>query len=264
MPEGGNLESLVCVTQMQRGPKWHIPCDMNIFLFTRDMEEPNDADLYDAQDEDTYLIHGRTLRKLDEIEVASDLVVSVLDAMAIVLGLLWAIEVTTALSDASGGALKVLWGFDGTYDAVPSPSDSTWLLHVLELVEWKVLRTVLSTAAHVPRIYYRYFEVPKAGNVNRTIFDGSAAKVHWAKPGRMGLPTMAVIIEVLSMLPHATYVCDDIRNWFHVIPLPEGVKHLFSCTVKEDPQDRIFELNTTPMGTPHAPRHAQICARAFF
>ena len=106
------------------------------------MEEPNDADIYDAQDEETYPIYGRTGRKLDEIEVASDLVVSVLDTMAIVLGLLWAIEVTTALSDASGGALKVLWGFDGTYDAIPSPSDSTWLLHFLELVEWKVLRTV--------------------------------------------------------------------------------------------------------------------------
>ena len=224
------------------------------------MEEPNDADMYDAQDEETYPIYGRsTERKLDEIEVASDLVISVLQTMATILGLVWAIEVTTALNDSSGSALKALWAWDGTYDDVPSPSEAVWLKHVLQLVSWGVLRAVLKTAPHVGRIYYRYFEIPKAGNVNRTIFDGSAAKVHWGTPGRMGLPTMAAIIEVLSMLPHATYVCADIRNWFHVIPLPEGVKHLFSCTVKDDPERRVFELNTTPMGTPHAPRHAQIC-----
>lgn len=222
------------------------------------MEELCDADVYDAQDEETYPIYGRGERKLDDIEVASDLVVPMIKTMAFALGLVWAIDVTTALSDQSGSSLLSLWGFDGTYDATPIPSDG-WLKHFLQLVKWEVLRTVPKIAPHIPRIYYRYFEVPKAGNVNRTIFDGSSAKTHWDKPGRMGLPTMAAVIEVLTMLPHATYVCADIRNWFHVIPLPEGVKHLLSCTVKDDPEGRIFELNTTPMGTPHAPRHAQIC-----
>ena len=152
------------------------------------MEEPNDADMYDAQDEETYPIYGRsTERQLDEIEVASDLVISVLQTMATILGLVWAIEVTTALNDSSGSALKALWAWDGTYDEVPSPSEAVWLKHVLQLVSWGVLRTVLKTAPHAGRIYYRYFEIPKAGNVNRTIFDGSAAKVHWGTPGRMGL-----------------------------------------------------------------------------
>ena len=73
------------------------------------MEEPNDADLDDAQDKETYPIYGRsTERKLDVIEVASDLVISVMQTMATVLGLVWAMEVTTAQNDSSGSALKAL------------------------------------------------------------------------------------------------------------------------------------------------------------
>ena len=54
------------------------------------MEEPCDADVCDAQDEETYPIYGRGERKLDDIEVASDLIISMMGKMALVLGLVWA------------------------------------------------------------------------------------------------------------------------------------------------------------------------------
>jgi len=150
-------------------------------------------------------------------------------------------------------------GFLGTYDTVPMPSGAEWAEHIAQLVEWKVLRKLVFPP-HLPRIYFRYFEIPKSGNVNRTIFDGSWAKLHWSKPGRVGMPTIAVIMEVLSMMPNAVFVVSDIRSWFHVIPLPEAVRRLFSVTLEGDDPGVLYELNVTPMGHPACCRHAQICA----
>jgi len=221
------------------------------------MEEPSDDAAYDMSDGPWF--HEQ--RDLDVIEVAGDLKTGQLKALALALGLTWAIDVALALEDKekTGAAFLALWGFLGTYDNSPMPSDAEWAMHIGQLVAWGVLRKLVNPP-HVPRIYFRYFEVPKSGNVNRTIFDGSWAKTHWSKPGRVGLPTVAITMEVLSMLPNAVFVCSDIRSWFHVIPLPEAVRRLFSVTLEGDPDGVIYELNVTPMGHPACCRHAQICA----
>jgi len=153
-----------------------------------EMEEPSDEAVYDMQDGPWF--HRE--RDLDVIEVAGDLKTGQLKAFALALGLAWAIDVALALDDQerTGAAFLSLWGFLGTYDTVPMPSGQEWAAHIGLLVKWKVLRKLINPP-HVPRIYFRYFEVPKSGNVNRTIFDGSWAKLHWSKPGRVGLPTVS-------------------------------------------------------------------------
>ena len=194
--------------------------------------------------------HRVGMRPLDKINVAAKLNLKALSTISLVQEHGWAHLCVASLLNAKSFLSMIK--LDPLGDSCGDQSHEQWMPHLQELREADVLDHV-RIPHKVPRVFLRYFEVEKTKSLSRSIVDGTPLNQLCEKPHPINLPSIEEIIYALSWFPSGIVVTGDIRHWFHHIPLPDGIRNIFSIKCAK----QVFELKVLPMGFSWAPYIAQ-------
>lgn len=128
-----------------------------------------------------------------------------------------------------------------------------YVVSLKKLERMKVL-TKLAAIDHTKRLFFSYFEVPKASRVKaRAIGNCKRMATHFGPPRRMRLITPNDIFKLLRFFRNPKFAELDFRHWFHQITLPSTVRKWFTTSAGWEQ----FEFNVWPMGFKWTPVVAQ-------
>ena len=97
-----------------------------------------------------------------------------------------------------------------------------WKEHLAELCHCGVLKEVEDLRSS-PRLYLRYFEVPKGTTKSRSIVDGTPLNDMCAKSPTLNLPSLAELFHITSCFPGGIFLTADVRHFFHQIRIPSEI-----------------------------------------
>jgi hypothetical protein len=133
-----------------------------------------------------------------------------------------------------------------------------WSRHLADLLKWSVVRLV----SRGQLLYcHKYFAVLKSSlDSARTIFNGKAFSVLCKTPPSTHLPDLAELLKQVSTLfqnRKFSFVCGDIRHWFHQLTLSDQIQRYFGLFVDGSEGEQYYLYRLLPMGWSFSPFIAQ-------